>query len=53
MINELISGVNIALNNAAVGTCPAFDLDGNGSVMINELIAAVNSALQGCTAPAT
>lgn len=52
-INELVTGVNIALGNAAVGTCPAFDLDGSGGVMINELIAAVNSALNGCAGPAT
>lgn len=53
MINELVQGVNIALGNAAVGTCPAFDLDDSGGVMINELIAAVNSALNGCAAPST
>jgi hypothetical protein len=47
-INELISGVNIALGNAAVSTCPSFDASGDGSVTINELIAAVNSALSGC-----
>ncbi|MND05766.1 hypothetical protein D3C83_267570 [compost metagenome] len=49
-INELILGVNIALGNAAVGTCEAFDANGNGSVTINELIAAVNAALNGCPA---
>ncbi len=52
-INELIQGVNIALGNAAVGTCPAFDLDGDGMVAINELIAAVNSAQSSCAGPAT
>jgi hypothetical protein len=52
-INELIRGVNIALGNAAVGTCSAFDIDGSGGVTINELIAAVNSALNGCVGPET
>lgn len=51
-INEIIQGVNIALGNADVGTCTAFDLDGSGSVEINELIAAVNSAQSGCAEPA-
>ena len=47
-INELISGVNIALGNAPVSTCEAFDVNGDGEVTINELIAAVNAALNGC-----
>ena len=47
-INELITGVNIALGSAALTSCPAFDADDNGSVAINELIAAVNAALNGC-----
>ena len=47
-INELIIGVNIALGNASVDACPAFDRDGSGQVAVNELIAAVNAALSGC-----
>lgn len=47
-INELVSGVNIALGNAALGTCPSFDTSGSGQVEINELIKAVNNALNGC-----
>lgn len=50
-VNELIQGVNIALGNAAVASCPAFDLDGNGRVGVNELIAGVNSAQNGCSRP--
>ncbi len=49
-INELISGVNIALGSAAVTTCPSFDVNKDGSVTINELIAGVNNALNGCPA---
>jgi hypothetical protein len=49
-INELITGVNIALGGAALDTCPAFDTDDDGAVAINELIAAVNAALAGCPA---
>jgi len=47
-INELVTGVNIALGTLAVSSCPAFDADGNGSVAINELVSGVNNALDGC-----
>ena len=49
-INELITGVNIALGSAPVSSCPAIDANGDGEVTINELIAAVNNALGGCPA---
>ncbi len=49
-INELITGVNIALGSAQVSSCPSFDVNGDGNVAINELIAAVNNALNGCPA---
>jgi hypothetical protein len=52
-INELITGVNIALGLQPVSQCDAFDTDGSNSVEINELIAAVRNALEGCpSAPA-
>ncbi|MDX2171315.1 MAG: choice-of-anchor V domain-containing protein [Deltaproteobacteria bacterium] len=47
-INELITGVNIALGSAQVSSCPSFDSSGDGTVAINELIAAVSRALGGC-----
>ncbi len=47
-INELISGVNIALGSDPVSNCPAFDCRGNQMVTINCLIIAVNNALNGC-----
>ncbi len=47
-INELIQGVNIALDEAQLDICPAFDSDGDGAVRIGELITAVNNALNGC-----
>jgi hypothetical protein len=49
-INELITGVNIALGSAPISSCPSFDGNGDGNVAINELIAAVNNALNGCPA---
>jgi parallel beta-helix repeat protein len=49
-VNELIGGVNIALDRASVGSCPVFDGDGNNMVAVNELVRGVNSALHGCPA---
>jgi hypothetical protein len=48
-VNEVITGVNIALGNALLSICPAFDRDGDGMVGINELIASVGGVLDGCT----
>lgn len=47
-INELVLGVNVALNILPVDQCEAYDANGDGMVGINELIAAVNNALSGC-----
>jgi cysteine-rich repeat protein len=49
-INELITGVNIALGSASVSSCPSVAVSGDGTVAINEIISAVNNALNGCTA---
>jgi hypothetical protein len=49
-VDELVRGVNIALNRANLDTCPVFDRDNSGTVAVNELVAAVNSALRGCQA---
>jgi hypothetical protein len=49
-VNELITGVNIALGNAAIETCPAFDRNGDDRVDISELIAGVANLLYGCGA---
>lgn len=48
LVNELIVGVNVALDSAALSTCPAFDINADGHVVVNELIQAVNKALTGC-----
>jgi len=47
-INELVLGVNIALNGLPTRTCPALDPDGSGAVDIAELVSAVSAALLGC-----
>jgi subtilisin-like proprotein convertase family protein len=49
-INEVIIGVNIALDQAALATCAAFDANASGAVEINELVGGVRSALDGCPA---
>ena len=46
-INELVLGVNIALNVLDISECPSLD-DGQGTVTVDRLIAAVNSALCDC-----
>ena len=52
-IEEMIVGVRIALGDAAVDACPAFDANGDGSVSIDELIRGVTSTLNGCPATPT
>jgi len=47
-VDELVLGINIALDQATVDACPAMDADGSGRVMIEELVSAVNSLLLGC-----
>ena len=47
MVDELITGVNIALGNLLSTACPSFDADANGSVTVDELIWAVSNALNG------
>ncbi|MBX3027441.1 hypothetical protein KF840_21290 [bacterium] len=47
-INELITGVNIALGATPLSACPSFDVNGDNMVGINELITAVNNALGSC-----
>jgi len=48
LINELILGVNIALESRSIDACPAFDNDGSGTVTIAELVRAVGFALNAC-----
>lgn len=48
-IDELITGVGIALNTSPLSACSACDADGDGMVTVDELIAAVNRALNGCS----
>jgi hypothetical protein len=47
-VNELIVGVNIALETLPVDECAALDVNGDGAVTVNELVQGVNNALQDC-----
>jgi hypothetical protein len=49
-VDELVRGVGIALDTAALELCPVADLDDDGIIAINELIRMVNAALVGCEA---
>jgi cysteine-rich repeat protein len=52
VVNELITGVNIALGTAQLTACPSFDKTGDGQVAVSELVTAVINALTGCPAAA-
>lgn len=47
-IDEVIRGVNIALENFPLTVCVAFDSNRDGFVTISELIRSVNNLLFGC-----
>ena len=47
-VDEIVTGVNIALDSLSIDQCPRFDCNGSGRVTIDCVIAAVNAALSGC-----
>jgi subtilisin family serine protease len=47
-INELVLGVNIALERAPVATCLNLDRDASGAITVDELVMSVNNALRDC-----
>jgi ELWxxDGT repeat protein len=48
-VADLVTAVNVALDNAPLASCTSIDLDGGGEVTIDELVLAVGAALEGCT----
>jgi pimeloyl-ACP methyl ester carboxylesterase len=48
VINEVVTGVNIALDQSGIEGCRGFDLSGDGKVAVNELVAGVGNAFNGC-----
>src|SRR5690349_18026266 len=51
-IDELVTGVNVALDTAPLDRCPGIDRGGDARVTVDDLIAAVSNAVQGCSARA-
>jgi len=49
-VDEVLLGVNIALDTLPVGRCPVLDADFSGSVTVDEILVAVNNALNHCPA---
>ncbi len=49
-VDELVTGVNIALGELPVAACERLDFDRDDRVSIDELVAAVGHALNGCPA---
>lgn len=47
-VDELITGVNIALGTLPLDQCTLFDASGSGTVTVDEILTAVNNALGGC-----
>ena len=48
-VTDLVTLVNIALDNGLATACPAGDANHDGDITINDILAAVNNALNGCT----
>ena len=52
-VNEVITGVNIVLENTPLTACTAFDDNQSDTVTVDEIVAAVGNALGGCRAQPT
>lgn len=47
-VDELLTGVKVALGGAALSKCTKIDASQDGAVTVEELVAAVNNAVHGC-----
>ncbi|GIW45534.1 MAG: hypothetical protein KatS3mg077_2816 [Candidatus Binatia bacterium] len=47
-IHELVTMVNVALENAPIASCTRGDVNSDSEITIDEIITAVNNALNGC-----
>ena len=50
-VEELVTGVNIALGRASLTSCAAADVNDDKRLTVDELVAAVAAALRSCAAP--
>lgn len=49
-VDEVLTGVNIALGVSPAGACLSFDGNGDSAVTVDEILTAVSNALVGCDA---
>ncbi len=49
-VDELVTGINMALGDATLAWCVGFDESGEGRVSVDELVTNINFALAGCPA---
>jgi hypothetical protein len=49
-VDELITGISIALGSSDVGQCRSMDTSGEGDVTVDEIVNALNNGLLGCPA---
>lgn len=49
-VDDLVTGVGIALGGRLLGDCRSLDTDGDGRVSVSELITAVRAGLGTCGA---
>jgi len=47
-VDELITGISIALGIADLGACPQFDANEDGTITVDEIILGIDNALTGC-----
>lgn len=50
-VDELLTGIAIALGVRPMQDCLPFDSDGDGQVVVSEIVTAVNASLVGCPEP--
>jgi hypothetical protein len=48
-VDEILTMVNIALDNVPPGDCLAGDANQDGQITVGEILTAVNNALNGCS----
>ena len=49
-VTDIVTMVNIALENAPVSACTAGDINGDGQITVDEILTAVGNSLSGCPA---
>lgn len=47
-VDEIVSGVTVALGSGEIGACLAYDGNGDRAITVDELVESVDAALNGC-----